>query len=469
MRCDVIIVGAGPVGIFTAYELKKRDKDLKILMIEKGHKMEKRKCPKKANNDKCIYCKPTCAITTGFSGAGAFSDGKLSLSPDVGGYLQDYVGRQKAEEIIKYVDNIYLSFGADTNVEGLVNNEEVDKIRKRAEKAALKFVECPVRHLGTEKAQDLYLALQNHLMDSGVEILFNTKVEELSISEEGAIRGVIVRNMFTREYTGGHYAPHIVLAVGREGSHWLSDLCKEYDIKWEVGPVDIGVRVEVPNRVMEIVNKNLYEGKFIGSFQDDTRSFCQNPGGHVKEELYDERLVVANGHSYKENKTDNTNLAILSSHKFTAPFDQPIEFAKSVASLTNMLGKDKIIVQRYGDIKRGGRSKEEDMDLYDMKPTLIDAVPGDITCALPHRTMKNIISFIEAMDLVCPGFASAETLLYAPEVKLYSNRLVLDEKFETNIKGLYAGGDGAGVTRGLMQASCNGVLIAQSILEKREE
>ena len=425
MKYDVVIIGAGPAGIFTAIELIRKGANKKIMMVEKGQPIEKRRCPKSKTN-KCVNCKPYCHITTGFSGAGAFSDGKLSLSPEVGGQLPELIGYETAQETIEYADSIYLEFGADTHVEGVGREEEVKEIRKRAIKAGLRLVDCPIRHLGTEKAQDIYYAIEQYLIEFGYEC-------DNIILDGDRCKGVYVRK---GEENIEIFAEHTVIATGRRGADWLEKLCAQHDISHQPGTVDIGVRVEIRNEVMEKVNDVLYESKLIGypkPFKNKVRTFCQNPGGFVSQENYDNDLAVVNGHSYKELKSNNTNLAILCSHNFNQPFNQPIEYAQKVGELTNMLGA------------------------------------GDITAAMPYRAMLNIINFIQAVDYVVPGFAAEETLLYSPELKFYSNRIKMDESFDTNVKGLHCLGDSSGWTRGLMMASVMGVLMGRSIADRYEK
>ncbi|MBL4932873.1 FAD-dependent protein [Clostridium paridis] len=465
MMYDVIIVGAGPAGIFTALELVKQGADKKILILEKGKSVEKRHCPKDKTKT-CVSCKPYCHITTGFSGAGAFSDGKLSLSYEVGGDLPNLIGGAKAQEFIDYTDGIYLEFGADSKIEGIDNPEEVKKIRRKAIEAGLKLVDCPIRHLGTEKAQEIYFKIERYLIENGVEIKFDTLVKDLII-EENKIKGVIFTDALKKTSTDEVYGENIIVAAGRKGADWLSDMCVKHNISHRAGTVDIGVRVEIRNEVMEDVNKVLYESKLIGypgPFNDKVRTFCQNPGGFVSQENYDNNLAIVNGHSYKDKKSQNTNLAILSSHNFSEPFDEPIEYGKKVAELVNMLGNGKILVQRYGDIIEGKRTWQHELDRTNVMYTLPDAVAGDLTAAMPYRSMTNILNFIQAMNTVVPGFASSETLLYGPEIKFYSNKINIDQNFESNIKGLYCLGDSSGWTRGLMMASLMGVIMARNIL-----
>lgn len=463
MKYDVIIIGAGPAGIFTAIEMLRNKSRKKILIVEKGEPVEKRACPKSKTRH-CMNCKPYCHITTGFSGAGAFSDGKLSLSCEVGGTLPELIGAELAQKTIDYTDKIYLEFGADTHVEGVSNPEKVREIRRKAINANLKLVDCPIRHLGTEMAQQLYLRIEKYLLENGVDILFETACRDVII-ENDLCKGVVVADRHDKEQT--FYGDHIVIAAGRKGADWLEELCNTHDIKHRSGTVDIGVRVEVRSEIMEEVNSVLYESKLIGypePFRNKVRTFCQNPGGFVAQENYENGLAVVNGHSFKGLKSENTNLAILCSHNFSVPFNQPIQYAQKVGELANMLGAGHILVQRYGDILDGKRTWEKELTFSNVKPTLPDAVAGDITAAIPYRTMTNIVNFIKAMDNVVPGFASNETLLYSPELKFYSNRIEMDEHFNTNIGGLHCLGDASGWTRGLMMASVMGVLMGRELV-----
>ena len=467
LKTDVLIIGAGPSGIFTALEMLKNGSKKKIMIVEKGLPVEKRHCPK-AKTGKCVNCKPDCNITTGFSGAGAFSDGKLSLSCEVGGNLPDLIGHEFAQQMIQYTDGIYLSFGADKKVEGVGHDEKIKAIRLRAIQAGLKLVDCPIRHLGTEMAQELYGKIEKHLTDNGVEIIFKTECVDL-IVEDGRAKGAVFLPCGKPESEKFSVsADNVVIATGRKGADWLEDMCKKHNIEHLPGTVDIGVRVEVRNEVMEDVNEALYESKLIGypePFTNKVRTFCQNPGGFVSQENYDNNsLAVVNGHSYKNTKSDNTNLAILCSHNFRPPFDEPIPYAKKVGELVNMLADGHILVQRYGDILAGKRTWQEDLARSNVRPTLPDAVAGDLTAAMPYRTLMNIIKFIEAVDKVVPGFASEETLLYGPEIKFYSNKVKMDEKFNTNIEGLHCLGDSSGWTRGLMMASVMGVLMGRELI-----
>ena len=459
---DVVIVGAGPAGIFCALALVERGFAGRIVMLDKGLAVEDRACPKQAGGP-CAGCDPS-RITTGFSGAGAFSDGKLSLSSEVGGDLPDLIGHEAVQAAIGEVDGVYLAFGADGRVECAGPRPEVDGIRLRAIEAGLKLVDCPLRHLGTERARELYARLERHLADAGVDLRFRTTCTQVLV-EGDACTGVVA------EGPEGAYelrARHTVVATGRRGADWLERMCREHRIAHGPGPVDIGVRVEVRNEVMRTVNDVLYESKLIGypkPFKNKVRTFCQNPGGFVSQENYDGGLAVVNGHSYKERKSANTNLAILCSHNFSEPFDQPIAYAQKVGELTNMLGDGRILVQRLGDILDGKRTWDKELRRSNVAPTLGDAVAGDITAAMPYRAMTNILAFMLAVDEVVPGFAAPETLLYSPELKFYSNRVKMDEGFRTSVRGLRCLGDSSGWTRGLMMASVMGYLAGRSLAD----
>ena len=462
---DVLIIGAGPAGIFCALALVKRG-DRSVTIVEKGLPIERRSCPKEQIGH-CVGCQP-CRITTGFSGAGAFSDGKLSLSYEVGGDLPELIGADLVQRTIARADQIYLDFGADPHVEGLEHPEEIAAIRRRAIKAGLKLVDCPIRHLGTERAQQIYGRIEQHLLDAGVTILFEHECLDLLIEEDaGGTRctGAVVRSARGKGGTPQEVrAQEVVVATGRRGASWLAGLCEEHGIAHESGPMDMGVRVEVRNEVMDDVNNVLYESKLVGypnPFRDKVRTFCQNPGGFVSQENYDEGLAVVNGHSYKDRKSPNTNLAVLCTQHFREPFDRPIDYAQRVGTLMNMLGSGHILVQRFGDILDGKRTWREELSRSNVVPTLPDAEPGDITSAMPYRAMTDIVEFIKAVDQVVPGFASEETLLYAPELKFYSNRVRMDERFDTSVARLHCLGDSSGWTRGLMMASVMGLLMGE--------
>lgn len=457
MKYDLIIVGAGPAGIFSAFEFNRLNRGKKVLILEKGRRIEKRKCPKR-NTGICEKCKP-CNITSGFSGAGAFSDGKLILSPDIGGGLKDYLSEGRLLELIKYTDEVYLSYGADKTVFGLHESETLKSLRQNAIKSNLKFIESPIRHIGTEESYQIYSRIQEELINRGIEISFNNPVTDLIIHND-IIKGVVA----DKDY----FSDNVIISVGRDGADWLRKISVKYGIETSVGGVDIGVRVEVRNEIMREVNDELYESKLVyytPTFDDKVRTFCHNPSGVVATEYYDGDLAVVNGHSYKSGdyKTDNTNFALLVSNYFTDPFKEPIEYGKYIARLGNLLSGNRIIVQRYGDLKRGRRTTVKRLMRNNIQPTLADAVPGDLSLVLPYRIMLDIKEMIEALDNIFHGLVSDETLIYGIEVKFYSNIIKINEKFESSIKGLYAAGDGAGITRSLMQASINGVILGRII------
>ena len=380
--------------------------------------------------------------------------------------FRSILGYDKTQELIRESDNIYLKFGADTKIYGVDKQAEIRETRLKAINANLKLVECPIRHLGTEEGYKIYEKLQHHLEEQGAELIFNTMVEEILV-EEG--RAVGVRT----EKGEIFYGKEIVSAVGREGADWFREKCEEIGIETTPGTVDIGVRVEVRDEVMQFLNENLYEAKLIyhtPTFDDKVRTFCTNPSGEVATEYYEGGLAVVNGHAYKAKdfKTNNTNFAILVSKNFTKPFKTPIEYGKHIAQLSNMLCGGKILVQTFGDFKRGRRTTEERLARNNLIPTLKDAVPGDLSLVFPHRIMVDIEEMLVALDKITPGIAADETLLYGVEVKFYSNKVIVNQDFETSICGLRAIGDGAGVTRGLQQASANGISVARSILRTME-
>lgn len=477
MKYDVIAIGMGPSSVFMAYELIQKKKAKNILLIEEGHSIKKRNCPIEKTG-KCVHCKPFCNITSGFSGAGAFSDGKLSLYNKeeddiyVGGELQKYIGVEETKKLIDYVDKIYLDFGATKELQGIQYKDEINKIKEKAKKNNLNLISIPIRHLGTEKSHDLYLKIENYLEDNGVNLMFETIVDDLII-EDNIVKGVKIKPSSKIDDKDAKletiYGDNVVIAVGRKGAIWLTNICQKHNIETEPGIVDIGVRYELPDAVMKDVNKYMYEGKFIGRpfpFGDKVRTFCQNPSGFVSAEVYDNNLTLVNGHSYANKKSTNTNLALLVSHHFNYPFNKPIEYGRNVAKNLNELGAGNIVVQRLGDIYRGKRTWQEELDHNKVVPTLKAAVPGDITFALGYRTMTDILGFINQIDKVVEGFADPSNLLYAPEIKFYSNKVKIDNNFKSSVDGLYSIGDGGGLTRGLMMASCSGVQLARTLNDK---
>lgn len=466
---DVVVVGGGPAGAFFAYEMTKRNPDKKILLIDRGKRVEERKCPEDECG-KCVKCKPFCKITNGFSGAGAFSDGKLSLYNQedddfyVGGNLHKYVGVDATKKLIDYTDKVYLKFGATKHLEGTENKTEIAQIRKFAENAGLDLINIPIRHLGTDKAHELYQRIEKFLEVAGITMLFNTEVVDLIVSSNDEIKGVKYKNTSNDEISTA-YAEKVVLAVGRVGANWLLDMCEKHKVKSSPATIDIGIRYELPDAVMQDVNTLMYEGKFIGKpnpFNDKVRTFCQNPSGFVSTEVYDGGLTLVNGHSCKDKKSSNTNLALLVSLNLSN-MPNPMEYSRNIARNMNALVGGNVLVQRLGDIKLGKRTWPEELEKNSVVPTLKSARPGDLSLAMPYRELTDILNFIDLLDTVIPGFANPDNLLYGPELKFYSNKVNISSNFETNIKGLHTIGDGCGLTRGLMMASASGVQLARKL------
>ncbi|MEM2896145.1 MAG: FAD-dependent oxidoreductase, partial [Candidatus Bathyarchaeia archaeon] len=433
MEYDVIIVGCGPAGIFSAYELTEKT-NLKILMLEKGPDLSERKCPA-SRGIGCIKCNP-CSLLSGWGGAGAFSDGKLTLSKEVGGWLNEYISNSELEKHIDYVDRVYLKFEAPNRLYG-TELDKIEEIERRATLAGLRLVYSKIRHLGTEECIKILYRIKRFLSKNGVEIRTNTEVKSLMV-KSGKIKGV--KTVKGEEIFG----KYVVLAPGRIGAEWLNSEAQSLGLRTLNNPVDIGVRVEVPAPVLEEVTKVLYEPKFVffsESFDDKVRVFCVCPYGEVITESYND-VVTVNGQSYAEKRSENTNFAILVSTSFTEPFKEPIAYGKYIARLANLLSGG-IILQRVGDLETGRRSTVERMARNLVKPTLKIATPGDLSFVLPYRYLADIREMLKAMDKVSPGVYSKHTLLYGVEVKFYSSRLELSNAFESKIKNLFAIGDGA--------------------------
>jgi len=453
---DVVVVGCGPAGILAAYELSEKT-DLRILMLDKGPDIDKRKCPT-SRGIGCVRCIP-CSLLSGWGGAGAFSDGKLTLSSEVGGWLNEYLDEDELDGLIDYVDKVYLRFGAPDKLYG-TDFDRVEEIERKAALAGLKLVREKLRHLGTEECVGVLKRVKRSL-EKKVEIRTDSEVKNLLV-EGNRVRGVVVGD---KEIN----ARYVVAAPGRVGAEWLNEEAKRLGLRTLNNPVDVGVRVEVPAPVMEEITQILYEPKFVffsKSFDDKVRIFCVCPGGEVITESYND-VITVNGQSYAETKSGNTNFAILVSTSFTEPFKEPIAYGKYIARLANLLGGG-IIVQRVGDLEGGRRSTHERIARNVVVPTLKTATPGDLSFVLPYRYLSDIREMLRAMDQVSPGIYSKHTLLYGVEVKFYSSKLELSNALETKTHNLFAVGDGAGVTRGLIQASVSGVVAAREI-ERREK
>jgi uncharacterized FAD-dependent dehydrogenase len=458
---DVIIVGAGPGGIFTALELVKLNSGLKMLLIDKGGDIEHRSCPAIIKNRPCaeFNCN-LCGLLCGWGGAGAFSDGKLNLSTQIGGFLNQYFDEEKLSELIKYVDDLYVSHGAPTEVYG-TNEKRVQKFIDAAIKYDLKLVPSKIRHLGSDRSIPFLKGLYEALNEK-IDIRLRTEVEQVIVRDKKAI-GV------KTEKGEEIFAEYIILAPGRVGASWLEKEAKRLKLTTINNPVDIGVRVEVPATVMKELTDATYEAKLIyysKKFDDQVRTFCMNPYGEVVKE-FNHGIATVNGHSYAEKKLENTNFAILVSTFFTEPFHEPIAYGEYIARLANLISGG-IIVQRLGDLKMGKRSTPERIKRGLVNPSLKDATPGDLSFAIPYRCLSDILEMLEALDNISPGVNSRHTLLYGLEVKFYSMRIKLTNSLETEVPNLFAVGDGAGVSRGLIQASASGVAVAREIKKRAD-
>lgn len=470
MNFDVAIVGAGPSGYFCAYELIQKNPDLKIVLIDRGLDITRRKCPVMMHKlSKCPInnsanvkeCFPACSITNGFGGAGAYSDGKFNITTEFGGWLQDYIDDDKLLDLINYVDSINLKYGA-TPVLTDPNTPAVREIEHRAMSFGVKLLRSKIRHLGTEENLKILEKIYNYLKTK-ITMIFEKEVTDIIVDND-TIKGIKIKN------SEDIFAKYVMLGVGREGSKWLDKIFSSRHIKMTQNQVDIGVRVETSNLVMEEINKTLYEGKFLYRTKYGTvvRTFCSNPSGHVVMENY-EGVVNVNGHSYNDSKlgSENTNFALLVSHHFEEPFNKPNEYALKVSSLANQLACGSVLVQRFGDILLGRRTNAKRIQEGFIKPTLKEAVPGDLSLCLPYNTMASIIEMIKVLDHITPGIATEHTLLYGVEAKYYSAHPDIEKTLELiEIKNLFVGGDGAGITRGLAQAGACGVYIARNIIDK---
>lgn len=494
---DVIIVGAGPAGIFAALTLARSGRNLSVLILEKGPDIHARRCPRESGGGQlpaeapgiggaprcslvvparpCRHCAP-CSLLCGWGGAGAFSDGKLTLTSRFGGFLDEYLGAEAAERLIAAVDRIYLEFGAVDKVYG--TDEVVNaQLKKEAARAGMEFVAARIRHLGTENCKPIVAAMREYLEDK-VDVLTGVQVTSIVVDGDSGRRseggpatgpgpartGTTVRGVMTadgREF----YGRYVIVAPGREGSQWFRGEAQRLGLNLAVNPVDIGVRVEVPAVVMDHITDAVYEPKLLylsKSFDDPVRTFCVCPHGEVVMESSGD-LMTVNGHSYASKKTANTNFAILVSKTFTEPFKEPIAYGKYIASLANLLG-GAVLVQRLGDLLAGRRSTEKRIAKGMVRPTLSDATPGDLSLVLPYRYLIDILEMLRAMDRIAPGVHSTSTLLYGVEVKFYSSRVEVSPALETGVRNLFVAGDGAGITRGLAQASASGMHVAMQIL-----
>ena len=456
MKYDVIIVGAGPGGIFSAYELTCKAPELKVAVIEAGNELKKRRCPIDGEKIKsCVGCK-SCAIMSGFGGAGAFSDGKYNITNDFGGSLYEYIGRKTAIELMHYVDGINLAYGGEGTK---MYSTAGTAFKTKCVQNKLQLLDASVRHLGTDIN---YVVLENlyHKLSESVDFYFNTPAISIEKIENG-YRVITEKGDFEGE--------KCIVSVGRSGSKWMEQVCHELDIGTQSNRVDIGVRVEIPAVIFEHITSELYEGKIVyrtEKFEDRVRTFCMNPNGIVVTENTN-GIVTVNGHSFEDpkKKTENTNFALLVAKHFSEPFKDSNGYGENIARLSNMLGGG-VIVQRFGDLERGRRSTHKRIEENTVRPTL-SATPGDLSLVLPKRILDGIVEMIYALDNIAPGMANDDTLLYGVEVKFYTMEVELDENLETKHKGLYVIGDGSGVTHSLSHASASGVFVARKIAEEK--
>ncbi len=444
----ITIIGAGPAGLFAARELAK--KGMKRSIVEKGKGIKERECPM-LHTGKCILCKP-CDIMCGIGGAGTFSSGILNLRPDVGGNLMDFVGEKEAWELVDEVDGVFLKYGAPKKFFG-----DGKELKKEAASIGAKFIQIKQRHIGSDRTAKVISNFEDELQKKGVEFLIGKEAEDLII-KNGKCGGVIVNGEpIHSEYT--------ILAPGRSGASWMNEMVKKYGIKASYGAIDVGVRVEVPSIIMDPITSINRDPKFhlrTKKYDDFVRTFCTNERGFVVKESYN-GFIGTNGHSLISRETENTNFAFLVRIELTEPVENTILYGRSIAELATTIGGGKPIIQRMGDLRRGQRSTRSRIERNSVANSLKEVTPGDISMALPHRIIVDIIEGLEMLDEIIPGIASDSTLLYAPEVKFYSMILKVNDKMETSIKNLYAAGDGAGLSRDLVNASATGILAGRGV------
>jgi len=450
---DVVVVGAGPAGLFAAYEIA-NNSSLKVIIVEKGHDAHHRKCPSITRFTRCKECKP-CNILCGLGGAGGLSDGKLNLKSDVGGNLEEFVSKEEADELISKIDNIFLEHGASKKLYGT----ESFGLEKTAASHGIKYIPIPQRHIGSDNLPGVVTSIKNYLESKGVSFLLNTEVEKIECNNGFKLKlsnDQVIESRF------------VLTATGRYGADWLSSEAKRLEIKTKFAPIDIGVRVEVPAVVMESIVKHVWDPKFhiyTRTFDDYVRTFCTCPNGFVVMEDYGDYIGV-NGHSSTNVKSENTNFAFLTNIKLTKSLENTTEYGISIAKLATTIGGKMPIIQRLEDLRMGRRSTDSRIQKTYVKPTLKNATPGDISMALPHRIVTNIIEGLDKLDRVIPGVSSDATLLYAPEIKFYSMRFIVEKNLETNISNFFVAGDGAGLSRGIVASAATGIIAARGIINK---
>jgi uncharacterized FAD-dependent dehydrogenase len=458
-RCDVLIIGAGPAGLFAANELAGK---LEVVIVDKGRGFDRRRCDALSNGS-CIKCFP-CNITGGLGGAGGLSDGKLNLRPDIGGNLEEFVSNDEAWNIINKIDKTFLKHGAPEEIYS-PDNDKISHILKKAATTGINFIPIVQRHMGSDKTPPIINSLKDELEYKGVHFMLETEVLDIIVNEK--LKGAKLKN---KDGTFEIQCNYLIAAPGRIGANWLSKQTHKLGIPVKHNPVDVGVRVELPQIVMDEMTTINWDPKFhiiTKTYDDFVRTFCVCNHGFVVEEVYDNFMGV-NGHSMRDKLSDNTNFAFLVRVELTEPIENRSDYALSIATITNNLGGGKPILQRLGDLKKGRRSTWRRLERSNIIPTFDCVTPGDIAMALPHRVVVDIIEGLEALDKVMPGVASDSTLLYAPEIKLYAMRLEMDKNMKTRIEGLYAVGDGAGVSRGIVGAAATGIIAARDIIKKIE-
>lgn len=459
----VVIVGAGPAGLLAAHELAKHH--LKVTLVEEGADVKDRKCPM-LKLGYCIKCRP-CHFIHGVGGGGAFSDGKLNLNPEIGGNLLEFLTPEQADKRIDYVDKFFVKYGAKGGE--TFGGKGAEELKRRAKMAGVKFIPIHQRHMGSDRLPAIIGRMVADLRKMGVEFLIRTKAEDLII-EDGRAKGVLVRNLKTKE-TKRIPADFVIVASGRGGARWFSEICRKTKIATRFQPLDVGVRIEVPSEIMEEVTEINWDPKFhirTKRYDDFVRTFCCNPGGFVITESYDGEYVCVNGHSMRGKKSGNTNFALLVQVALTEPVENTTKYGEGIARLATIIGGGKPTLQRLGDLKAGRRSTWERIDRSYVSPTLREVTPGDISMCLPARIVIDLLEGLDALNKVIPGVAEDETLLYAPEIKFHALRVSVSKGMETTVKNLFAAGDGAGVSRGIVGACVTGLIAANEIIRRGE-
>ncbi|BCU70557.1 NAD(P)/FAD-dependent oxidoreductase [Stygiolobus caldivivus] len=466
MIYDVVIVGAGPAGLFAAYELanlktSESAKDLKVLLIDKGTRPLKRTCPLLTPKEKCTFCEP-CNITYGIGGAGTYSSGIINLRPDIGGELHEILRSwDKAQELIDYVDEVLVKFGAPKDRFFEPNMEKVKEIQRRAAKVGAEFIPIRQRHIGTDKTPLVIENILNYIEKNSVKIEELTEVIEIQKRADHFVLKTNKKNEIETKT--------LLVAPGRAGAKWFLEQARNLGVDMVPGPLDIGVRVEVEAFVMEDLTSAVWDPKVVlysKKYDDKVRTFCVNPRGYIMKEVYDDGTIGVNGQTFADRKSNNTNFAFLTTIKLSDPLEDTIEYGKSIAKLMTRLGGEKPIIQRLIDFEKGRRSTWERINRSTVKPTLKDVTPGDISMGLPYRVVSNLIEGLERLDNIAPGLYSSNTLLYAPEIKYYSMKAVVDSNMETVVDNLFVAGDGVGLSRGINIAAATGILAAKGIARK---